>query len=111
MPEPLGPSSATTSPRFSCSVTSRVSDSRGVPASVTIGTLQPSGSRSHAGWAQCAVAPASTQKTREREAADAVAAGAYDKAARLYEDLAKAHPEAPAYAEAARIMKARAGKR
>lgn len=56
-------------------------------------------------------APASTQKTREREAADAVAAGAYDKAARLYEELAKAHPEAPAYAEAARIMKARAGKR
>ncbi|APR84463.1 Cell division protein FtsK [Minicystis rosea] len=50
-------------------------------------------------------------KTREREAADAVAAGAFDKAARLYDELSKAHPEVPAYAEAARIMKAKSGKR
>lgn len=50
-------------------------------------------------------------KTLPREAADAVAVGAYDKAARLYEGLAKAHPEVPAYAEAARIMRAKAGRR
>ena len=55
--------------------------------------------------------PVSTAKTPQREAADAVAAGAFDRAARLYEELARAHPEVPAYAEAARIMKARAGKR
>ncbi len=56
--------------------------------------------------------PATTgPKTPQREAADAVAAGAFDRAARLYDELAKAHPEVPAYAEAARIMKVRMGKR
>lgn len=59
-----------------------------------------------------ASAGASTSvKTREREAADAVAVGAYDKAARIYEELAKAHPEVPAYGEAARIMRMKVGKR
>jgi hypothetical protein len=50
-------------------------------------------------------------KTPQREAADAVAAGAFDRAATLYEDLARAHPDVPAYAAAARIMRAKAGKR
>lgn len=58
-----------------------------------------------------APAPASTAKTPQREAADAVAAGAYDKAAKLYEELAKANPGVAAYAEAARIMRAKAGRR
>jgi hypothetical protein len=47
-------------------------------------------------------------KTREREAADAVAVGAYAKAADLYDELAKAHPEVAAYGQAARIMRAKA---
>jgi hypothetical protein len=56
-------------------------------------------------------APASSAKTPQREAADAVAQGSYDKAAKLYEELARAHPEVPAYAEAARIMRAKAERR
>ncbi len=50
-------------------------------------------------------------KTPQREAADAVAAGAFDRAATLYAELARSHPDVPAYTEAARIMKAKAGKR
>jgi hypothetical protein len=72
----------------------------GPPAAKAAGSAAPSGS------------PATTgPRTPQREAADAVAAGAFDRAAKLYEDLAKAHPEVPAYAEAARIMKAKAGRR
>jgi len=52
-------------------------------------------------------APTSSQKTAERAAVDAVAAGAWEPAAKMYEDLAKAHPENPAYKEAARILRAK----
>jgi hypothetical protein len=48
------------------------------------------------------------QKTLQRAAADAVAAGAWADAATLYEQLAAQYPDQPAYAEAARIMRARA---
>jgi hypothetical protein len=54
--------------------------------------------------------PSSGGKTAQREAADAVAAGAFDEAAKLYEELAKAHPDVPAYAEAARILRAKVKK-
>jgi hypothetical protein len=50
------------------------------------------------------------KKSLERDAADAVAAGLYDDAARLYDELAKQHPEDPVFAEAARIMREKAGK-
>lgn len=50
------------------------------------------------------------KKTTEREAVDAVAAGQYELAAKLYEQLAKDHPETPAYKEAARILRAKAKK-
>jgi len=50
------------------------------------------------------------KKTTEREAVDAVAAGQYELAAKLYEQLAKEHPETPAYKEAARILRAKAKK-
>jgi hypothetical protein len=50
-------------------------------------------------------------KTLQREAADAVAAGAFAKAAELYEQLAKKYPNRPAYAEAASILRAKAGKK
>ena len=46
----------------------------------------------------------------ERAAVDAVAAGSYEAAAKMYEDLAKAHPENKAYKEAARILRAKAKK-
>lgn len=49
-------------------------------------------------------------KTAERVAVDAVAAGAWDPAAKAYDDLAKQHPENPAYKEAARILRAKAKK-
>jgi hypothetical protein len=51
------------------------------------------------------------KKTQQRAAADAVAAGNFDEAMRLYEDLAKATPDDQAYAEAARIMRAKTGKK
>ncbi len=50
------------------------------------------------------------KKTTEREAVDAVAAGQYELAAKLYEALAKEHPEVPAYKEAARILRAKGKK-
>lgn len=50
------------------------------------------------------------EKTAERAAVDAVAAGAWDPAARAYDDLAKQHPENPAFREAARILRAKAKK-
>lgn len=42
----------------------------------------------------------------ERAAVDAVASGAYARAARLYDALAASHPEREAYREAARIARA-----
>lgn len=51
-----------------------------------------------------------TQKTPERTAVDAVAAGSLAPAADLYDELAKSHPENPAYKEAARILRAKAKK-
>ncbi|WP_156338111.1 FHA domain-containing protein [Chondromyces crocatus] len=50
-------------------------------------------------------------KTLQRLAADAVAGGAYGRAAELYQKLAKEHPNKPAYAEAAEIMRVKAGLR
>lgn len=82
-----------------------------VPAPVTGAVTPPEPSASTKASGSASAAPASSAKTPQREAADAVAAGAFDKAARLYEELGRAHPEVPAYGEAARIMKARAGKR
>ncbi len=48
------------------------------------------------------------KRTDERAAADAVAAGAWGEAARLYDALAAAHPESRALREAARIAHLRA---
>jgi hypothetical protein len=55
-------------------------------------------------------APKTTEKTPERAAVDAVAAGSLVPAAELYDELAKTHPENPAYKEAARILRAKAKK-
>jgi hypothetical protein len=55
-------------------------------------------------------APASSQKTPERIAVDLVAAGAWEPAAKAYEELAKAHPENPAYKAAAKMLRAKAKK-
>jgi hypothetical protein len=54
--------------------------------------------------------PAPSQKSLERAAVDAVAAGSYESAAKMYEELAKAHPENPAYKQAAKILRAKAKK-
>jgi len=50
-------------------------------------------------------------KSLQRRAADAVAVGAYAQAAELYEQLAKENPNKPAYAEAAAILRAKAGQK
>ena len=113
-PRPAKPAtSAATSASASASAgaPSASASSTASSAAEPSGPVMPTPTPATSASGKPSAAPASTQKTREREAADAVTAGAYDKAARLYEELAKAHPEAPAYAEAARIMKARAGKR
>ncbi|MBX3209655.1 MAG: hypothetical protein KF764_31770, partial [Labilithrix sp.] len=47
-------------------------------------------------------------RTAERRAIDAVAAGSGDAAAAQYDALAKENPDNPAFAEAARILRARA---
>lgn len=56
-------------------------------------------------------APAASVKTAERVAIDAVVAGSYEPAAKMYDELAKTHPENPAYKEAARILRAKAKKK
>lgn len=48
------------------------------------------------------------ERTPERRAVDAVAAGNFADALELYKGLAAAHPEVPAYTEAVRILEARA---
>jgi hypothetical protein len=48
------------------------------------------------------------EKTLQRKAVDAFVAGSYEEAARLYDQLAKQHPENPAYAAAANIARAKA---
>ena len=48
-----------------------------------------------------------SQKTVERVAIDAVAAGSYTEAARLYDDLASNRPDKPAFHEAARILRSK----
>jgi len=54
---------------------------------------------------------AGSAKTPERVAVDAVAAGSWEPAAKAYDELAQAHPENPAYKEAARILRAKGGKK
>jgi hypothetical protein len=49
------------------------------------------------------------QRTPERLALDAVAAGSFDEAARLYTNLAATHPDDPSYKEAARILREKSG--
>lgn len=51
----------------------------------------------------------SAERSMQRQAADAVAAGSFARAAELYDQLAKEHPNKPAYAEAAMIMREKAG--
>ncbi len=53
---------------------------------------------------------AGSAKTAERLAVDAVAAGAWEPAAKMYEDLAAEHPDVPAYKHAARILRAKTKK-
>lgn len=48
-----------------------------------------------------------SRSTLERAAVDATAEGRYDVAIRLYDALAKAHPDNPVFHEAARILAAR----
>jgi hypothetical protein len=49
------------------------------------------------------------KRTPERLALDAVAAGSFDEASRLYASLATIHPDDPAYKEAARILREKTG--
>jgi hypothetical protein len=46
-------------------------------------------------------------RTLARQASDAVAAGSYGEALKVYEQLATEHPEMPVYREAARILRAK----
>lgn len=73
-------------------------DSAGAPPAST--KAEPSSS--------AAAASATPLDGTERAAVLAVESGAIDKAARLYDGLAAAHPDKPAYREAARILHAKA---
>jgi hypothetical protein len=48
-------------------------------------------------------------RTPERQALDAVAAGSFDEASKLYTTLAASHPDDPSYKEAARILREKTG--
>jgi hypothetical protein len=60
----------------------------------------------HSGGTNATDAGSSSDR-RERIAADDVATGQYDLAAQIYDQLAQEHPENPAFAEAARILRQR----
>jgi hypothetical protein len=55
--------------------------------------------------------PTSAAKTPEREAVDALTAGDFAKASRLYRALAEARPDQPAFKEALRILEERSRSR
>ncbi|XYH94733.1 hypothetical protein ACMHYB_43975 [Sorangium sp. So ce1128] len=55
--------------------------------------------------------PPPGKKTLQRQAVDAMAAGDHERAARLYEELARDQPDVPAYADALRIVRTKAAKR
>jgi hypothetical protein len=57
------------------------------------------------------MAPTSSAKTPERDAVDALTAGDFAKASRLYRALADAHPDQPAFKEALRILEERSRSR
>jgi hypothetical protein len=54
-----------------------------------------------------APAPSPTQRTLERQAVDLVASGQYERAAFIYEQLARQYPDRPVYRETARILRAK----
>ena len=105
-PRPATPATSAAADPSSTPSAGAASASSAPPAvEVVTPTPPPAGSAS----SKAAADPRTTNaKTREREAADAVAVGAYAKAADLYDELAKAHPEVGAYGQAARIMRAKA---
>jgi hypothetical protein len=78
----------------------------GVIACVPVGTPMPPPSDAAVASARDGVASAAT--TLEREAVDAIAVNDYARAAALYEQLRQQHPTTRAYAEAARILSAKA---
>jgi hypothetical protein len=78
------------------------------PQPTTQTTTQPAPQTN--GGATSAAKTAGSVKSPERAAVDAVAAGNWEMAANLYEQLAKDRPEVRAYGEAARILRAKAKK-
>ncbi len=82
-------------------------------AAISLGSLPivaPDAASSNASAATVASAPGAKPLNRslEKAAADAVAAGAYADAVKLYEQLAADHPDKPVFKEAARILRLRA---
>ncbi len=96
------PSSASASAKASAAPAASV-EAPAPPSSPSSDKASPSGQAS----ASPVAPPASSGKTREREAADAVARGAFEEAAKIYEELAKENPGKEVYAEAARILRAK----
>jgi len=106
-PEPRKPTRATASASASApasaSATETVDTSEPAPKPPTpVPTSVPSTAPSASSW------KTDGKRTLERVAIDAVAAGAFDQAAKIYMELAEAHPDNAAYREAARILRAKA---
>jgi hypothetical protein len=89
--------SSTASPPASTSVASKPVPPKPPPPKPVATSPAPKGSASG--------------KTEERVAVDAVVGGQYEQAAKAYDELAKAHPDVPAYKEAARILRVKAKKK
>jgi hypothetical protein len=78
------------------------------PAASSTGALLPAASRPpYTPPSPYARVPKEVEKTLERRAVDAVAAGNFPEATKLYEQLARENPDVPAYPEAVRILKAK----
>lgn len=83
----------------------------GAPATLVGTPSQPPAAAAPPSTVRAASTAAPTKgRTAERRALDAAAAGDHASASAQYAELAREHPENPAFAEAARLLAARSSK-
>lgn len=112
-PDPTGDPDSMGAPPMSAGAVPASTTASGSPPPIpsTAGTappFQPRPAAAALAGMPNAPRPVPGGKTLQREAADAAAIGDYARATDLYEQLAREHPDVPAFAEAARIMRVKA---
>jgi hypothetical protein len=109
--KPRSSAAASASGGPSASATAAVAPVVGSAAALPTGVLLPAAPRASSSSASRPPKPgAKVEKSTERQAVDAVIAGDYPGALRLYEQLLKDNPDVAAYQEAVKILRARTAK-